>query len=221
MTLLSVAAAVLLAAKMVPAVPSDTLMAVACRESGNYPCTSLDVLSIHDNTAGRSYRPSSLPEAEQLASHLILDQGHVVDLGVMQVSFSHETRLGLTISQAFDPSKNMVVGGAILAAAYQPCVQLYRTAKQRLDCTFARYNAGKEDGAGRKYAAGVWNVAQQIVPSIAQVLRGGFPQAAPATVPDASGTRPTTNSDATPEGSVYARPAHSGHELVFTTRYQP
>ena len=90
------ALALSLAAETVPEVAPDTLVAFPVQES------RLNRTTIHDNTDGRSYVPTTVQEAVTLATALIQGQHHCVDLGVMQVNSADFMRLGLSIAVAFE-----------------------------------------------------------------------------------------------------------------------
>jgi type IV secretion system protein VirB1 len=219
---LSVALALSIAAHAIPAVSPDTIITFACQESGNTPCTALDPLAIHDNDTGTSYHPDNEAAAVQLARHLVLHLGHSTDLGALQVNFRGPTREGLSIDEAFTPSRSIATGGAILVAAWQACQATYNAPRALMACAAARYNAGKESAAGQRYAAHIWQVAAQVVPSIGKIVSADFSVAAPGT--STPGARPNTMAIATakekpkpdPDGeSVFAHP-ESGREIVLS-----
>ena len=70
-----------------PAIAPVTLAAVVQQESGGNP------LALHDNTAGKSYRPASLTEAAQIARKAHLDR-----LSLRQAALA----LGLLTGEQFD-----------------------------------------------------------------------------------------------------------------------
>src|SRR4051812_19113467 len=93
---LSIAAALALAHQCAPAVAPETIVGIARTESGLYP------REIHDNTPRRSYAPETIDAAVALATGLIHDQGHSVDLGLMQVNSANLAVFNLSISNALD-----------------------------------------------------------------------------------------------------------------------
>lgn len=177
-----------LARQAAPAVAPDTIATFCEQESGRRP------FAIHDNTTGDSYDPSSAPDAIRLARGLIR-AGHSVDLGLLQVNFTGPTRRGLSVAEAFTPARNMAVGASILADAYRACQGRTDGAAATLRCAAALYNAGRQDAAGRRYAARIWQTAEQVVPSIGRLLTSDFPDAAPGTTPTGdTGARPSQQS---------------------------
>lgn len=217
MAAIPIALALSIAASVAPKAP-DTIVAFACKESGNPPqCSVLDPLAIHDNTTGASHHPDNVREAILLANTLIVRKGHSVDLGIMQVNFVGPEREGLTIAEAFQPKRSMQTGAAILSDAYRICRTSYQQARSALRCAASRYNAGRESPVGRAYAASLFKVASEpSFPSIKEVITRDFIEAAPATTRDDA--RHITSS-ITPASSagIYARPARSGRNLVFST----
>ena len=103
-----------------------TLASVAKTESG------FSTLAIHDNSSGATYRPANEDEARRIASVLIEERGHSVDLGLMQINSANLPRLGLSISDAFDACHSIAAGARILKDGYQ----------QALRVAFSRYNTG-------------------------------------------------------------------------------
>jgi type IV secretion system protein VirB1 len=105
---LSVGAFGQLALRCGPSVAPSTLASIARTESDFQP------YSIHDNTTGTRVAPATSDVAMQIASKL-LDAGHSVDIGIMQINSANFAMLGLTLEAAFDPCKSVAAGAAILA----------------------------------------------------------------------------------------------------------
>jgi hypothetical protein len=214
-----------LAKQVAPDIAPDTFATFVCAETGNQtatsPCTAGDMFAIHDNTDGASYHPDSAEQATAIAARLVLRQGHSADLGLAQINFTGPVRMGLSIGEAFIPRRNIAVAGVILADAWKSCQPQYQTDEKRLKCAAALYNAGRESGAGRRYAAGIWRVAATLVPSITKLVgpssehaSSDFPIAAPDTTSPV-GARPNT-SLATPERApVFIGPAKVGRTLIY------
>jgi type IV secretion system protein VirB1 len=97
-----------LSAACAPGVSAETLAAVARTESG------FDALAVGDNTARHSYHPASQQEAIDLAQRL-MDEGHNLDLGMMQINSGNFGWLGLTVETAFDPCQSLRAGATVLA----------------------------------------------------------------------------------------------------------
>ena len=104
----------------------NTLASVAKTESG------FDTLAIHDNTAGVTFQPTNEADARKLARSLIIDRGHSVDLGLMQINSANLLRIGMSIDDAFDACHSIAASARILKDGYQ----------QALREAFSRYNTG-------------------------------------------------------------------------------
>jgi hypothetical protein len=101
-------------------------------------------------------------------------------LVLLRLTSQGPVRMGLSIGEAFIPRRNIAVAGVILADAWKSCQPQYETDEKRLKCAAALYNAGRESGAGRRYAAGIWRVAATLVPSITKLVASSdFPVATP------------------------------------------
>jgi type IV secretion system protein VirB1 len=94
-----------------PAIAPSTLASIARTESGFEP------LSINDNTTRTNGSPATRDIAVQIASKL-LDAGHSVDIGIMQINSAKFAMLGLTLEDAFDPCKSVAAGAVVLAGGY-------------------------------------------------------------------------------------------------------
>ena len=97
-----------LAASCAPRVAVETLAAVARTESG------FDALAIHDNATGRSFKSATRAEAIGLATELVAVHRHSVDLGLMQINSANFPRLGMTITDAFDPCRSLAAADRVL-----------------------------------------------------------------------------------------------------------
>lgn len=98
-----------LAVACAPQVAPETLTTVAQIES------QLDPLAIGDNTAHRSYHPHKKAEAVDLARQLMAE-GHILDVGLMQVNQRNWNWLGLTLEDAVDPCRSIAAGATVLTA---------------------------------------------------------------------------------------------------------
>jgi type IV secretion system protein VirB1 len=148
-----------LALRCGPSVAPSTLASIAQTESGFEP------LSINDNTTGISGVPATRDIAMQIASKL-LEAGHSVDIGLMQINSANFTRLGLTLASAFDPCQSVAAGAAILAGDYaggdSPAEQ-----QSALRVAISRYNTGDaQRGFANGYVHKVELAAGHIVPAI-------------------------------------------------------
>ena len=115
-----------LAARCAPAVPSETLEAVARTESG------LDPWALHDNTTGVSVKARGL-EAALADARQWIGRGDPVDLGLMQINSENLGALGMTARAALDPCASLAGGAAVLQAAYSRREKQRRTASRALD----------------------------------------------------------------------------------------
>lgn len=117
-----------------PSVSPQTTQAIIQVESGG------NALAIGDNTVRRSYAPTTIPDAVQLASRLI-SEGHSIDMGLMQINSCHIAPRHLSLHDLFDPCKNIRIGTTILAEYYQqhksdnPAQSLFRA--------LSAYNTGR------------------------------------------------------------------------------
>ena len=171
---LPIALALSIASQAAPTVTPDTLVTFAMAESRLQP------LTIHDNATGQSYFPDTREEATALAAGLV-NRGHSVDLGIMQVNSANMARAGLTVTTAFDAGESLRAGALILTRAYRRCLRgsVYPNDAQQqaaLRCAASVYNTG-DDQAGilNGYQAGVWRAAAQIVPAIQFSATGTLP----------------------------------------------
>ena len=113
-----------------------TLASVAETESG------FNTLAIHDNTAGVTFQPKDDAAARSLAHDLIVNRGHSVDLGLMQINSANLRRVGLSIDDAFDACHSLAAGVRILKDDY----------RQALRTALSRYNTGdRERGFSNGY----------------------------------------------------------------------
>ena len=78
--------------------------------------------AIGDNDAHRSYSPSSLSEAENIATSL-LRQGHNIDAGYAQINSANWGPYGLDARTVFDPCSNVRVGAAIIGSDYSNAIR--------------------------------------------------------------------------------------------------
>jgi type IV secretion system protein VirB1 len=156
--ILTLAAFAQIAAPCGSSVHLDTLASVARTES------RFNTLAIGDNTSHRAYAPSSVEQAVTTASAL-LNQGHSLDLGLMQINSTNLRGLGLTIADTFDACKNIAGGARILVAGYRPNVG--EGTQPALLRALSRYNTGSDRrGFINGYVQRVQLAAQQVVPAI-------------------------------------------------------
>jgi type IV secretion system protein VirB1 len=156
---LSVSAFGQLALRCGPSVAPSTLASIAKTESDFEP------LSVNDNTTGISGVPATRDIAIQIASQL-LEAGHSVDIGIMQINSANFAKLGLTLASAFDPCKSVAAGAAILAGDYAGG-DSHEGQQSALRVAISRYNTGDaQRGFANGYVHKVELAAGHIVPAI-------------------------------------------------------
>jgi type IV secretion system protein VirB1 len=106
---LTAATVLALAAQWGQPVAPKTIVAEATVESG------LDPLAIHDNTTGRTFHPSTVEEAMQIARQLDAAGGNY-DVGLMQINRRNFDWLQLTLAGAFDPRRSIEAGAAVMVS---------------------------------------------------------------------------------------------------------
>ncbi|HYD70752.1 lytic transglycosylase domain-containing protein [Azospirillum sp.] len=181
-----------LAAGCGPAVHPATLAAVARTES------RFDALAIGDNTTGRSHAPATAGEAVATAKAL-LERGHSLDLGLMQINSATLAGLGLTVADAFDPCASIAGGARVLVDGYRPAPG--EDEQRALVRALSRYNTGSPvRGVANGYVAKVQAAAGHIVPA----LRGNAPPGTERGLHGASSPA-TATPPAPPAWDVYGR----------------
>jgi len=172
-----------LALRCGPSVAPSTLASIARTESAFEP------LSINDNTTGTSGAPATRDIAVQIASKL-LEAGHSVDIGIMQINSANFARLGLTLEAAFDPCKSVAAGAAVLAGGYAGGAT-HEGQQAALRVAISKYNTGDaQRGFANGYVHKVELAAGHIVPALdvgagpATMDSQSLPAAAPAAPAD-------------------------------------
>ena len=132
-----------LLAHCAPTVAPSTMTAIVQVESAGDP------LAIGDNTTRRSYYPRNRSNAEALGRRL-LEQGHLLDLGIAQIDSMNLPGFGVTVRTIFDPCVNLSVGARILSGDYEVAHQRYGDSQIALRHAIGMYNTGRLD-AGESY----------------------------------------------------------------------
>ena len=186
MTSLPVTVVLHLAIAHAPQVAPETIAAFAKAES------NLNPFAIYDNTARKSYAAATAQEAAALARGL-LDRGHSIDAGLMQINSANFSRTGLNAETAFDPASRSRAGAQILVDAYQWCQERQPSADP-LRCMTSVYNTGKPTAGERNgYVGRVFAAADYVVPAIRQavpVAPPPVPEPKAPTIPNACGPPP-------------------------------
>ena len=163
-----------------PQVAPETIAAFAQVESAMNP------YALYDNTERKSYRPTSAAEAAALAKSL-LEKGHSVDTGLMQVNSANFGWVGLDHVTAFDPARSVGAGAEILKEAYLRCTGQGLSADP-LRCMASIYNTGNHRrGEANGYVAKIYKAADMLVPAIREAATGA---AAPPSTPAQSQAAP-------------------------------
>lgn len=163
MTSLPLAVVLQLAVANAPQVAPETVAAFAQAES------RLNPFAIYDNTARKSYAAASAGEAIAIARSL-LDRGHSIDAGLMQINSANFARTGIDADTVFDPAHSVRAGAQILVDAYQWCQDRQPTAEP-LRCMASVYNTGRPTAGERNgYVGKVFAAADHLVPAIRQAV---------------------------------------------------
>jgi type IV secretion system protein VirB1 len=156
---LSVGAFGQLALRCGPSVAPSTLASIARTESGFQP------LTINDNTTQTSGVPATGDIAIQISSKL-LEAGHSVDIGIMQINSANFAKLGLTLQGAFDPCRSIAAAAVILAGDYTGA-ETHDGQQAALRVAISKYNTGDaQRGFANGYVHKVELVAGRIVPAL-------------------------------------------------------
>ena len=133
--------------------------------------------------------PATRDIAVQIASKL-LEAGHSVDIGIMQINSANFGRLGLTLEAAFDPCKSVAAGAAVLAGGYTGGAT-HEGQQSALRVALSKYNTGDaQRGFANGYVHKVELAAGRIVPALdvgaapAAIDSQSLPAAAPVAPAD-------------------------------------
>jgi type IV secretion system protein VirB1 len=187
-----------LAAVCAPIAAPQTLTAVVDVESRFEP------LAIGVN--GRQPRQllfSAKADAVAKAERLIAE-GFNVDLGLAQINSRNLARLGLSVSDAFDPCLNLRAGAQLLAANYEQAARSAGDEQAALRTALSLYNTGRSDrGFQNGYVARIAMAARRLAPMSTDVTEG-------ATKP-----APTAKAQA---WDVFAQPQTWASGFVFSSQ---
>ena len=150
-------------------------------------------LSINDNTARTSSAPATRDSAIQIASKL-LEAGHSLDIGIMQVNSANFAVLGLTLEAAFDPCKSVAAGAAVLAGGYVGGTT-HEGQQTALRVAISKYNTGDaQRGFANGYVHKVELAAAYVVPAL-DVGAGPAAIDSPPPIPVAAPSPPSPPAD--------------------------
>lgn len=144
-----------LALACAPTVHPATLEAIARVES------SMNPLAINVNGAKLERQPRNKLEAVAWASWLI-EHGHSVDLGLMQINSRNLGALGLTAATAFEPCDNLRAAAKHLVDDFDRARAAQATDAHALGIALSRFNTGNPTrGFENGYVGRVLNAANR------------------------------------------------------------
>ena len=119
-----------------PGVAPQTIAAIIRVESGGNP------LAININKVKVDFpKPTTRPMAERLAVGL-MEKGHRLDLGLMQINQTNLSYLNLSVADAFDPCKSIRAGSRLLSENYSIAELVYGSGQLALRAALSSYNTG-------------------------------------------------------------------------------
>ena len=116
-------------------VAPHTLEAIVKTES------NFDPLKIGVNGGAKLQRQPVNVEEAIVTAQWLLQNGYNIDLGLGQVNSSNLNRVGLSVTEAFDPCKNLKAAGTIFNNSFQVAIQQYPE-DQALQVALSAYNTG-------------------------------------------------------------------------------
>lgn len=145
-----------------------TTAAIVKLESG------YDPLVIRDNTLQVTRRSGSLEEAKRTVEQL-LQAGHRLAIGLMQVTTPWATRLGFSPTELLDPCRNVATGTWILKHEFGRCAPS-GAHTERLSCALSAYWSGNGRTGGvyanAVYAGAMSPVRMVVTPGVTDGLLG-------------------------------------------------
>lgn len=133
---LDAATVLAIAAACAPDVAPSTLLAIARVES------ALDPLAIGVNgAAGRRPRAARTRDEATRTAAVLLASGADLDLGLAQINSRNLARLGLSVSEAFEPCTNLRAAAEVLTAGYHRA-RGFEDQQVRLRIALSLYNTG-------------------------------------------------------------------------------
>ncbi len=124
----------MLAAACAPAVHPTTLSAIVMQESRGH----IYAIGVNGNYE-LLQQPSSFNEAVATAEQLKKD-GHNFDMGLGQINVKNLKLLGMSLSDLFDPCKNLKVVQTILTHCYKQEMSKYSSEQAALQAALSCYN---------------------------------------------------------------------------------
>ncbi|MES2879184.1 MAG: lytic transglycosylase domain-containing protein [Pseudomonadota bacterium] len=135
-----------LMARCAPTVHPETMAAVVSAESKGHQFAIADAGPVHlpwsvRKTMVRSFYPGTLDAAVAKSQELIKN-GHTVSLGFAQVNDRNLRKLGVSLSEVFDPCTNIAAGGRILTGFYERAAAKFGPGTKALRAAISAYNSG-------------------------------------------------------------------------------
>lgn len=133
-------------------IPSDiakeTIAQVIKVESDNNPIAiNVNGKKIHFK------KPATMEEAISTAKELT-DQGHNIDVGLMQINSKNLVKFNISLSDSFEPCTNISVGSLLLKDAYKKASLKFGRGQKSLQAALSIYNTGNmQDGFKNGYVS--------------------------------------------------------------------
>lgn len=121
---------------------------------------------------GHSTYARSVPEATAIATRYI-QMGLNVDLGLAQINHHNLRRLGMSVSDAFDPCTSLRAASIILSENWQTANASY-SGTDAINATWSLYNSGSTSrGIRNGYVGKIWKAANDLVPQMQAMMGSG------------------------------------------------
>ena len=125
-----------------PHVAPITMQAVIAVESARRPhAIGYKVVAANGAVFTLTSQPRDTGEAQQWATWF-LERGYKFDAGIAQVNTVNFNRVGLTVSNMFDPCANVGAGAQILQECYARALRAYRETQTALRAALSCYQSG-------------------------------------------------------------------------------
>jgi type IV secretion system protein VirB1 len=160
-----------LMSRCAPTIHPTTLSAIIRTESGGNKYALADAGPRHlpwriRKNMVRSFYPKTPQDAASIAKNLI-NKGHIVAIGLTQLSSRNLKKLGLTVEEVLDPCTNLRSGGQILTEFYTHALKKYSEPNQALLAAISAYNTGNfQNGFSNGYVKTVLSASLQQVPQL-------------------------------------------------------
>lgn len=157
-----------LAARCAPGVHIKTISSIVRHESGVNP----NAIGINTKGVRLPRQPANKEEAIATANWLKA-QGYNFDGGFGQVNSSNLEWLGMSVSDLFDPCKNLAGAARVITDCYQRAKPLYGDEQSALQAALSCYNTGNfKKGMSNGYVMAVASNATLDVPALIPITSG-------------------------------------------------